>query len=129
MPNGTKSPVRSPVHFSPPVSPTHFSTSSPTPCSVNQNRFLYSGSPSKVMFDRGHSPTRQSPSVSVVQDLLMYKKFQNGLRPPNGHLTIDESVDTTQFDDDGSSTSGSYYIDNPAEDWRHPHPPVSDIYV
>lgn len=127
MQNGTKSPVRSPVHLSPPVSPLHFSTSSPTPCSVNQNKFMTpSISPTKMTLDRGYNQTRHSPSISVVQDLLMYKKFQNGLRPPNGHIPIDESIDTTQFEDDGSSTSGSYYIDNP-EDWRHA--PVSDIYV
>ena len=126
---GSKSPVQSPVHFSPPISPTLFSTSSPTPCSVNQNRFLPSMSPSKMTLDRGHVQQKHvhSPSISVVQDLLMYKKFQNGLRTPNGHMTVDESIDTTQFEGDGSSTSGSYYIDNPPDDWRHP--PVSDIYV
>lgn len=79
------------------------------------------------MLDSGNSSARHSPSVSVVQDLLMYKKFQSGLRMPNGRLTVDESVDTTQFEDDESTTSGSYYIDNPVEDWRHA--PVSDIYV
>jgi hypothetical protein len=58
----------------------------------------------------------------------MYKKFQNGLNLPNGRLTVDESVDTTHIDD-GSSTSGSYYIDPTieVEDWKNP--PVSDIYV
>lgn len=125
--NSIKTPLHTPTRFSPPISPTPFSTSSPTPCSVNQNRFISSTSPPKLMLDSGNSSARQSPSVSVVQDLLMYKKFQSGLRMPNGRLTVDESVDTTQFEDDESTTSGSYYIDNPVEDWRHD--PVSDIYV
>lgn len=117
-PYKTKSPTS--IQFSPAVSPSLYATSSPTPCSPNQTSFF--SSPATFTVDR------QSPSKSVVQDLLMYKKFQNGLRLTNGRLTVDESVDTTHVDDDGSTTSGSYYIDNTIEDnWRHP--PVSDIYV
>ncbi|XP_060565651.1 protocadherin-7-like [Ruditapes philippinarum] len=120
-PYRSKSPVQSPVHFSPPVSPSLYATSSPTPCSQNQASFFSTPSPT-------HFLDRQSPSKNVVQDLLMYKKFQNGLNLPNGRLTVDESVDTTHIDD-GSSTSGSYYIDPTieVEDWKNP--PVSDIYV
>ncbi|KAL4230321.1 hypothetical protein ACF0H5_010704 [Mactra antiquata] len=121
-PYKTKSPVQSPIQYSSRNSPSQFAiTSSPTPCSPNQLQFTSPPSPTKFNMDR------QSPSKSVVQDLLMYKKFQNGLRPPIGRLTVDESVDTTHIDDDGSTTSGSYYIDNTVDDWKHP--PVSDIYV
>ncbi|XP_045203882.2 putative protocadherin beta-18 [Mercenaria mercenaria] len=119
-PYKSKSPVQSPVQFSPAVSPSLFATSSPTPCSPNQASFFTVPSPT-------HFTDRQSPSKNVVQDLLMYKKFQNGLHLPNGRLTVDESVDTTHMDDDGSTTSGSYYIDNTVEDWKNP--PVCDIYV
>lgn len=118
----SKSPIHSPVQYSSRNSPSQFAiTSSPTPCCTNQTDFMPPPSPTKFNMDR------QSPSKNVVQDLLMYKKFQNGLRPPIGRLTVDESVDTTHMDDDGSTTSGSYYIDNTVEDWQHP--PVSDIYV
>ena len=119
-PYKSKSPVQSPVHFSPAVSPSLYATSSPTPCSQNQASFFSTPSPTNFL-------DRQSPSKNVVQDLLMYKKFQNGLNLPNGRLGVDESVDTTHIDDDGSSTSGSYYIEHPVEDWKNP--PVSDIYV
>jgi len=80
-------------------------------------------SPSKLTMD-----SRHSPSKSIVQDLLMYKNFQNGLRHTS-RRPVDESVDTTQFDDDDSTTSGSYYIEQPVDDWKLGHPPVSDIYV
>jgi len=109
--------------LTPPISPVHFITSSPTPCSNNQNSFLVAQSPSKLTMD-----SRHSPSKSIVQDLLMYKNFQNGLRHTS-RRPVDESVDTTQFDDDDSTTSGSYYIEQPVDDWKLGHPPVSDIYV
>ncbi|XP_052793042.1 protocadherin beta-6-like [Mya arenaria] len=115
-------------HLSPPISPVPFITSSPTPCSMNQNSFITAPSPTKYMTEK-LSPTRHSPSKNTVQDLLMYKNFQNGLRHTNRRQIVDESVDTTQFDDDDSTTSGSYYIDNTVEDWKQSHPPISDIYV
>lgn len=142
----------SPIHFMSP-SPTNFTASSPVHFEMNKydsydnfpsnnHKFSSNGpqksttSPTKFLLNSpdGYLSTsppkfthRHSPTKNVVQDLLMYKKFQNGLKPANGRIPIEESIDTTHFDDDESTTSGSYYIENTVDDLLHP--PVSNIYV
>lgn len=96
------------------------STTSPTKFLSNSPDGYLTTSPPKL----NH---RNSPTKNVVQDLLMYKKFQNGLKLANGRVPVEESIDTTHYDDDGSTTSGSYYIENTMDDLGHS--PVSDIYV
>ena len=128
----TTSPVQTQHHISHPVSPSRFSTSSPTPVKRDQNGYDFSMS-SKRSQSRSTQPTispRVSPSKNVVQDLLMYKQFQYGLKPTTrGHLTMDESADTTNMEDDDDSTmSGSYYINSPTEEICMPKV-GADIYM
>ena len=152
----SKSPASfSQVHFSNTNSSNHYLSSSPTkflassPVHFEMNNYdNYDGYPSSN-YSNGHqnsstSPRsyssssngylpsaqqkyRHSPTKNVVQDLLMYKKFQNGLKPANGRIPFEESIDTTHLDDDESTTSGSYYIENTADDFHHS--PVSNVYV
>ena len=105
----------------------HFPSNGPQRGATSPTKFLsncpdgyLTNSPPK--YNHRHSPTK-----NVVQDLLMYKKFQNGLKPVNGRLLVEESIDTTHHDDDESTTSGSYYIENTVDDYLQS--PASNIYV
>ena len=136
-PSPTKFTASSPIHFEmnnydnydnyPSSNQHHFSSNGQQNLSTSPTKFLSTspnGYPSNSLQKFSH---RHSPTKNVVQDLLMYKKFQNGLKPANGRIPIEESIDTTHFDDDESTTSGSYYIENTADDLLHL--PVSNIYV